>query len=206
MLRLVDSDPEYPAYRMSATPRDERVSTVIDVVIELIETEGYDAVQVRTVAKRARVSLATLYSFFPSRDELIAAAVAQWLQANVDRERAPLAADATFYDALMYAVRAFFEPWEEYPTMLDAFYRVRRTSAGEGVHLPSTAAFRSTTRRFEHLDPQYVEDVQATFGYVCLAVIARFADKQLDANEMIPVIERAVRVLTSAPVEAISAG
>jgi hypothetical protein len=31
---------------MPATSQDQRLSTVIAVVIELIETEGYDAVQV----------------------------------------------------------------------------------------------------------------------------------------------------------------
>jgi AcrR family transcriptional regulator len=39
---------------------------VVQVVVELLESEGYDAVQVRTVARRARVSLATMYKFFPT--------------------------------------------------------------------------------------------------------------------------------------------
>jgi TetR/AcrR family transcriptional regulator, cholesterol catabolism regulator len=188
---------------MPATPQDQRLSTVIAVVIELIETEGYDAVQVRTVAKRARISLTTLYSFYSSRDELVAAAVAQWLRVNVDTDRAPLAADATLYDGLMYIVHTFFEPWEKYPTMLDAFHRVRRTPAGEGIHLEPIMRFTSTTRRFaDDLDPGYLEDVLAVFGLVLYAVIARFADKQLGATEMIPAIEQAVRLLTAAPVEA----
>jgi AcrR family transcriptional regulator len=49
--------------------QDERQAssddTIVEVVIELLESEGDDAVQVRAVAKRARVSLTTIYRFFP---------------------------------------------------------------------------------------------------------------------------------------------
>jgi len=43
---------------------DATAREIIDVVIDLIETQGYDAVQVRTVARSARVSLTTLYKLF----------------------------------------------------------------------------------------------------------------------------------------------
>jgi AcrR family transcriptional regulator len=33
---------------------------ILDIVVDLLETEGYDAVQLREVARRARTSLAAM--------------------------------------------------------------------------------------------------------------------------------------------------
>ncbi len=46
---------------------EARAGTIIDVVLELLESEGYEAVQVRAVASRARVSLATRATSSSSR-------------------------------------------------------------------------------------------------------------------------------------------
>jgi AcrR family transcriptional regulator len=40
---------------------------IVRIVQDLLESKGYDAVQLRVVAKRARVSLTTIYKFFPTR-------------------------------------------------------------------------------------------------------------------------------------------
>ncbi|MFQ6226507.1 TetR/AcrR family transcriptional regulator [Nocardia sp. NPDC002869] len=60
----------------------DTAARILDSVVEIIEADGYDAVQLRTVAKRARVSLTTVYSLYSSRDELIVAAVAAWMAAH----------------------------------------------------------------------------------------------------------------------------
>ena len=59
--------------------------------IEILETDGYDAVQQREVARRAGVSLATIYKNFSSRDELIfraletcSASLAEWASRRPD--------------------------------------------------------------------------------------------------------------------------
>ena len=56
---------------------------ILTVTIDLLETDGFDAVQLRAVAKRARVSLATIYKEFPSRDDLVISAMEQWMAAEV---------------------------------------------------------------------------------------------------------------------------
>ena len=58
--------------RGDAPPQRDRI---LDIVAELLETEGYDAVQLREVARRARTSLATIYKRYSTRDELILAAL-----------------------------------------------------------------------------------------------------------------------------------
>ncbi|EUA92443.1 bacterial regulatory s, tetR family protein [Mycobacterium ulcerans str. Harvey] len=48
-------------------------------MVHLLQTEGYDAVQLREVARRARTSLATIYKRYANRDELILAALEFWM-------------------------------------------------------------------------------------------------------------------------------
>ena len=63
-------------------PAEARADAIIHVVLDLLESEGYDAVRVRTVARRARVSLSTIYKLFGTRDELIVTALERWMDAN----------------------------------------------------------------------------------------------------------------------------
>ena len=58
------------------------IDQILDIVVEMLDSEGYEAVQLREVARRARVSLATIYKRYPTRDELIVAALDGWMDAN----------------------------------------------------------------------------------------------------------------------------
>jgi AcrR family transcriptional regulator len=110
-------------------PRAEaRADDIVDVVVDLLESEGYDAVQVRTVARRARISLATMYKLFGTRDELIVTALERWL------------------DAHAYAALTMPEPGE---------------------------------------------------SYVVRGAIARFADGQIAVTDILPILERALFLLTA---------
>ncbi|MCA1833383.1 MAG: TetR family transcriptional regulator [Actinomycetota bacterium] len=51
---------------------------VIKAAMVLAAEGGYDAVQMRDVAARARVALGTLYRYFPSKDQLLVAALGEW--------------------------------------------------------------------------------------------------------------------------------
>ena len=55
-----------------------RRATIIEAVIDLIADVGADAVQMRDVAKRSGVALATVYRYFNSKDYLLAAALEDW--------------------------------------------------------------------------------------------------------------------------------
>jgi AcrR family transcriptional regulator len=50
---------------------------VIEAATELAAGGGYDAVQMRDVADRADVALGTLYRYFPSKDQLLCAALVE---------------------------------------------------------------------------------------------------------------------------------
>ena len=55
-----------------------RRATIIEAVIELIAEVGAEAVQMRDVAQRSGVALATVYRYFSSKDHLLAAALEDW--------------------------------------------------------------------------------------------------------------------------------
>jgi AcrR family transcriptional regulator len=55
-----------------------RRAKIIEAVIELIGDVGAEAVQMRDVAKRSGVALATVYRYFNSKDYLLAAALEDW--------------------------------------------------------------------------------------------------------------------------------
>jgi AcrR family transcriptional regulator len=55
-----------------------RRAKIIEAVIDLIADVGADAVQMRDVAKRSGVALATVYRYFNSKDYLLAATLEDW--------------------------------------------------------------------------------------------------------------------------------
>ncbi|PBC43954.1 TetR/AcrR family transcriptional regulator [Rhodococcus sp. ACPA4] len=56
-----------------------RVERVVKAARELASAGGYEAVQMREVARRAQTALSTLYKYYASKDELITAAVSSEL-------------------------------------------------------------------------------------------------------------------------------
>ena len=59
-------------------PQQDRRRRLIDAAFELGAEGGYDAVQMRDVAVTANVALATIYRYFSSKDDLLAAAMTEW--------------------------------------------------------------------------------------------------------------------------------
>ncbi|GAB4926000.1 hypothetical protein MAHJHV35_47680 [Mycobacterium avium subsp. hominissuis] len=48
---------------------------MLDEAVRLASTGGYDAVQMRVIAKHAGMAVGTLYRFVPSKNYLLAAAL-----------------------------------------------------------------------------------------------------------------------------------
>ena len=87
-----------------------RRERVIAAAVDLASDGGYEAVQMRDVAARADVALGTLYRYFPSKDHLLIAALAEQvstLQRRLAQKppRGPSAADRVV-DVLRRASRA----------------------------------------------------------------------------------------------------
>ncbi|WP_081290733.1 TetR family transcriptional regulator [Mycobacterium asiaticum] len=180
--------------------QDRRVGDpILDVVVGILESDGYDAVQLREVAKRSRTSLATIYKRFPNRDALILAALESWMDAN---RYAGLASqthdpDESVYDGLMRVFRTIFEPWERHPDMLRAYFRARSAPGGRrlvdrglDVVIPATMAV------LRDADADLVEDLPPIVSNLAYGLVARFAAGEIPITEILPTLQRALFRLT----------
>jgi AcrR family transcriptional regulator len=187
----------YSLMTMNDRP-DRKDDSILAVVVGLLETDGYDAVQMRTVAERGRVSLKTVYKYFPTRDDLIMSAIERWMDDNAYAVLGDPPATFSLYDALMWSLRQVFDPWERHPRMLEAFHRARQTPGGERLHDQGFAAVAPIAKRLlARVDDRYADDLELLLPLVVQATIAEFAAGDLASRDILRVLERAVFRLTA---------
>ena len=173
---------------------------ILDIVAELLETEGYDSVQLREVARRARTSLATIYKRYPTRDELILAALNSWMDEHrysglVHQIPEP---SESIYDGLMRVLRTIFEPWEQHPAMLTAFFRARAAPSGQQLF---RRGFDVTAPSFLQVlagvDDAFLRDLETILSTVIYGLLGRFAAGELESTDILPSLDRTVYWLTT---------
>ena len=179
---------------------------IVDATITILETDGYDAVTLREVARRARVSLGTIYKRFPTRREraqrtreaLIAAAVEAWIDEHVLTEFAPASPDENLHDGLMRMLTSLFGAWERSPRMLVAYHRIIEGPFGHELYARTFDLLAPVgLRALEGRDPAFVDDVSTILGDASDAAIAKCAAGRLDVTEILPRLERVVYRLTN---------
>jgi TetR/AcrR family transcriptional regulator, cholesterol catabolism regulator len=113
---------------MSRERSSETSAAILNAAVQLLESGGYEGVHVREVARRAHVSLSSIYRRYATRDELIVAALEQWM-ASHGHAPVPAPPDGeSLYDGLMRIFRHVFEPWELSPRMLEVTRTTSPTS------------------------------------------------------------------------------
>ena len=174
---------------------------ILDIVVELLETEGYDAVQLREVARRARTSMATIYKRYGTRDELILAALDRWMEENryagLTKPHDP---DESLYVGLMRVLRTIFEPWEDHPAMLEAYFRARTAPGGEKlIRRGFDAVVPAVTEVVAdaNADPNFIRDADAIVTNVVYGLLGRFAAGEIEITEIVPSLDRTVQYLTT---------
>jgi TetR/AcrR family transcriptional regulator, cholesterol catabolism regulator len=173
---------------------------IIEIVVELLDTQGYEAVQLREVARRARVSLATIYKRYATRDDLIVAALEWWMDTNrYANLPSPTMCVDSLYSDLMAVMRTIFEPWERHPTMLRSYFRARSGPGGDRLIQRGVDAVVPVAKSITaQVDSDYAEDLELILTGVVFGFLARFAQGEIEVTEIVPGIERAVFWLTAA--------
>jgi TetR/AcrR family transcriptional regulator, cholesterol catabolism regulator len=190
--------PGHPSDAPQARSEPTHHDRIVVVVQQLLESDGYDAVQLREVARRARVSLATIYRLFPTRGELIVTAIEQWMSTHSYAELAMPEPGESVYDGLMRGLRYVFEPWESNPRMLEAYHRARTGPGGRRLDRQGMRAIEpNAAALLEHADPAYVDDLTLILKNMAYSVVGRFAAGTLDITAILPTLERAVFRLTA---------
>lgn len=172
---------------------------IIDIVIEILETDGYEAVQLREVARRSRTSLATIYKRYPTRDHLILAALESWMDENryaglAHQHHEP---DESVYDGLMRVFGTIFEPWERHPEMLKAYYRSRSATGREILlHRGLDIVIPAAMEILDGVDKDFVADLNSVVGSLVYGLSGRFAAGEIPITDILPTLERTVRWFT----------
>lgn len=179
---------------------DSPEGRILGIVVEILETQGYDAVQLREVARRARVSLATIYKRYATRDGLILAALDSWMAENrysgvVPHSRPP---GEAVYTALMRLYRTLFEPWERHPAMLTAYVRARSAPGGDALVRRGLDVVGPAMRAaLSDVDEGFIADLDVIISNLVYGLSARFAAGEIAITDILPSLERAVYWLTS---------
>jgi AcrR family transcriptional regulator len=173
---------------------------ILDIVAELLETEGYDAVQLREVARRARTSLATIYKRYSTRDELILAALHSWMDEHrysglVHQTPEP---GQSVYDGMMRLLRTIFEPWEQHPAMLTACFRARAAPGGQQIlRRGLDITVPSFMQVLADVDDEFVGDLETILSTVIYGLLGRFAAGEIAITDILPSLDRTVYWLTT---------
>ncbi|MET7769377.1 TetR family transcriptional regulator [Nocardia sp. NPDC005366] len=171
-----------------------------ETVIDILETEGYDAVQVRVVARRARVSLAKIYKLYSTRDELILAALDWWMKENRYAglpTSSPSPGDS-LHIALMRVLRPIFEPWERHPGLLVAYFRARSSTGGETlVSHGLDAVVPAAMAVLVDIDAEFIQDLDTILTSLVYGLLGRVARGEIAATAIVPAVDRAVYWLTT---------
>ncbi len=114
----VQAPPEPSSLTEKQSARRQRV---LEAAMLLAEEGGYEAVQMRDVAARADVALGTVYRYFSSKDQLLAAVWADWSLGLERRLRTnePLTG-ATRADLVLDFLRRAIRPLERKPKLAAA--------------------------------------------------------------------------------------
>ncbi|WP_134426534.1 TetR family transcriptional regulator [Mycobacterium ulcerans] len=175
-----------------AVRRDDRI---LDIVVHLLQTEGYDAVQLREVARRARTSLATIYKRYANRDKLILAALEFWMDEHHYAglaEQTPAPGECS-YAGMMRVLRTIFQPWETHPDIVKAYFRARAAPGGQRlVHRGLDMVVPAAMEVLAGVDEDFIHDLDTVISSLVYGLLGRFTAGEIAITEILPSIDRTV--------------
>lgn len=92
----------------------ERVERILDAAAQLLADKGYDAVKTNSIAKRAGVSIGSVYQFFPNRFAIFNALAARYrekIATSLSRTMGPNSPDRPWEEALEEGFDSLAEMW-----------------------------------------------------------------------------------------------
>jgi AcrR family transcriptional regulator len=172
-----------------------RRERVVRAAMELASEGGYDAVQMRDVAARAGVALGTLYRYFASKDQLLAAANREWvgdLAQNTTRRppRGDSAADRVV-DVLRRANKAI----DRNPNLASAVIRALTSPDRARTEGPGESMRNILTMAMGEEGPSQRDEIIHVLDLVWFALIVQWMSGHRTADEMSDVLESAARLL-----------
>ncbi len=187
-----------PAESKRARNQAARRERVIAAAVELASDGGYDAVQMRDVAARADVALGTLYRYFPSKDHLLIACLADQVSALQRRllQKPPRGTSAAerVVDVLRRASRALEREPELTAAMVSALSSADQ-SVAEAKQEVSDILASVIVNAVEHDVLPQGEDVVRVLGHVWFAALVSWVGGMAPTGQMGDDLEITARLI-----------
>ena len=184
----------------STLPRNQaaRRGRVIEAAVALAAEGGYDAVQMRDVASGANVALGTIYRYFTSKDQLLAAAMVEWLgQLEQEVGRRPARGDNAA-ERVVDVVRRASRTLGRNPRLTAALVTAVAAPDPEVVafHRESSAAMqRILSAPMGDLDEATKADVVRVLNHVWFSALLAWVHGWTDVDQVIEELEVAGRLV-----------
>ena len=94
----------------------ERVERILDAAAQLLSDQGYDAVKTNLIAKRAGVSIGSIYQFFPNRFAIFNALADRYrkkIASALSKTMGPESPDRPWEEALEDGFESLAEMWRD---------------------------------------------------------------------------------------------
>lgn len=189
--------PQAGALRATQLARRKRI---VAAAMDLAAQGGYEAVQMRDVARRAKVALGTLYKYFSSKDQLLAYAWADWSQGLQEHLWRHPIRGANRADRIMDFVRRATRALEREPRLASALLKsmlVPDSSAEEPRKEVSAVMGRVVEEELAPLQPTDREGIRDILGQVWYANLLLWINGRTPLTRLYENMETACRLLIS---------
>jgi len=194
---FADGIPQAAALRATQLARRKRI---VAAAMDLAAQGGYEAVQMRDVAARAKVALGTLYRYFSSKDQLLAFTWTDWSQElQVHLWRHPLRG-ASHAERINDFVRRVTSALEREPKLASALVKSMLSpdrSAEEPRKEVGAVMGRVVEEELALLRPSDREGIRDILGQVWYANLLLWVSGRIPASRLHENMETACRLLIS---------
>ena len=177
-----------------------RRKRIVAAAMDLAAHGGYDAVQMRDVAARAKVALGTLYRYFSSKDQLLAFTWTDWSQELQEHLwRHPLRG-ATRAERIMDFIRRVTRALEREPMLASALLKsmlVPDSSAEEPRKEVGAVMGRVVEEELARLKRDDREGIRDILGQVWYANLLLWVSGRIPVARLYENMETACRLLIS---------
>jgi TetR/AcrR family transcriptional regulator, cholesterol catabolism regulator len=178
-----------------------RRQRVIKAAMTLAAEGGYEAVQMRDVASKARVALGTLYRYFSSKDQLLVATLGQWAGELQHRLTQRPPRGETPADRVVEVLRRATRALESEPRLSAALVTAltNLSSDDPGALEYAQAVYRTigevVTNAMDHDEVPEREQIITVIAHVWLSVLVAWVRGWGPPGQMAADLETATRLM-----------
>jgi TetR/AcrR family transcriptional regulator, cholesterol catabolism regulator len=176
-----------------------RRKRILDATLGLASKGGYDAVQMRAVAEDADVALGTLYRYFPSKNHLLVAALADEFEQLLGKFARKAIPGDTRAERMMYVLSRVTRSMQRDPLLTEAMTRAfmfADTSAAAEVNSVARQMTYMFTAAMQEGEPS-ADDIAIArvIGDVWLSNLVAWVTRRASADDVTASLELAARLL-----------